>query len=219
MIINRTIESYKQFLRDDLDEWTATSQWSYYNCFRDTYKHLVEKVVEDEDKGFEAAALTYFTSLCEATISAKEHLFTAMLDNMLRFLHHKECLAAITQQVGGDKALAWFVCYVSANCVQKTNYYSDADGYLQKNLIRLLENWSGRQVPIACRPTLDVVVTHIYGELCWEFLGCDLARLTNHGIRDMTLDQIMSADLPLTFREKIVNPGSAPTDLPPDLSY
>lgn len=218
MTTNYSSDEYRKKLRDDLAEWRNTGQWSHYNGMRDTYKHLIKKVVESEDKAFEVEALNFFTPLCEETIAANENLYTAMVDNMLRVIRDKHCVDFISQQQGGDKALAWFVCNVSANCVRETTYFSDEDDYIQRNLARLLVTWSGKELPAGRLPTLDVVVTHIYGELCWEFLGSDVGKLINYAVRDKTLNQIREANLPLTFREKIINPASVPSNLPLDLS-
>lgn len=214
----KTSAELSETLKKALTKWKETGEHPAYVSLRKTYKLVLDQVILGEDKEYEAVAVSFFVSLCETTASTKASLYFDITDGILSFLHKKEHLSVLTRQAGGDRALAWFACHVAATYARDSLHYSVEVVAIHKNLTLLLENWSGRALSSDRTPQLDVVVSHIYGDVCWEFLGCEQSSLSRYADREKVISRILDANVPLTFRKKVSDPHSIPSNLPLDLS-
>lgn len=122
-----------------------------------------------------AAVLHYLPHFLLANASGEANEIDPFVNERIaEMLSQDEYLKTYLERPNSEKALAWYCCSYAVS------FYFQKSESLANNFRDVLSKWTGRDFFDLFEPTLDNVVTHIYGKKCWDAYEPDTLQLSTY---------------------------------------
>lgn len=186
---------------------------SYLN-FRQYFEQCI-KLLNDgtvaERKENTHKLIRYFSLLCEATIACQRELPGMLSKKLVDVLLKDENLDRVLKQENGERMLGWF-------CTDHSSYYVLGDNATEaRNFKKLLAQWTKQDLSSMGSPSLDKVVSLLYGPACWELYGRHIDGNTDDEVGIEVGRDIYHANLPYTFHQSARNTPDTTARIPDNL--
>lgn len=196
-------------LEQSYSKWIQLRDVQRFDKLVEDYWQLLSTINQTQSTVFHATLIEYFPKVFLACAEIGEELQLNIWNKATDFLLRPNILPAVLADKDGERAMAWFCCEHSV-----AYYYDFTKGY-EGNFCKLIELWTGHPMQDKENPTLDNVITTIYGEHVWSLYGGDVNDIGKALELVNTLTQI---NPPFAFKEKSL--ATSPiADLPEDFSH
>lgn len=209
---------WQAFIKTQVEKWRENPTAIHFGAMLGCYSWLVEDATASEpNNNARLAALDYFATVMTAFASSRDNQYSNMFNNLLAFIPEKQCIEHILRSPEGEDALAWFCCTVASRNVFDMFATNPDEAKRERDLATLLVNWTGKPFQKKTPPQLEQVVSHLYGQTCWDMLGVDIKWPANYEGLASTVFDITMSKLPFVFKNSAEETNYSPNQPPSDM--
>lgn len=183
---------------------------SYLN-FRQYFEQCIKLLKEGspaEQKENTTKLLKQYVLLCESTIACGREMPGMLSKKLVDLLSADENLDYILKLENGERAMGWF-------CTDHAMFYILGDNTTEaRNFRKLLSKWTKLDLTVMGSPSMDKVVSLLYGPACWELYGRHIDGNTDDEVAIEVCREIYHANLPLTFNSTNQVSQNNPASIP-----
>lgn len=203
--------SSKKALKRDYLEWLRDPNEDTFYYVKRTYGELLGEALKTPTPQLCDVINKFTDKLVKGYIQMDEFISLGQSYMLIDYLSNGENLAYFRQSLKQEQTLAWLLCD------HATMYTYQENTQFSKKLKALLTQITGKVVDDACKPTLDIVITELYGPATWELYGLSLDENTTEQEQRDVINAVINMDL----RIKLSNNTNliANTDIPPDTVF
>lgn len=191
---------YLEELKLKVAEWNINKSIFNYHEMLAAFDYLIcTNTLETQERL--DTIISYFPLICLAGNEVKRECSIRVSDKMLTLLK-PDVVNKILNLAEGEKVIAWFCCDHAITYYNVSSLKVKLEWATEAPFKDLIKNLTGQELDEATIPTLDIVVSLLYGPACWELYGCDIVNSPDSGIAAEVISSIISSNLPLVFKDK-----------------
>lgn len=198
-------------LEQALAECRARPDLGSLNDLTSIAEEAIDLVVVGDDPELREHVLTNLPEILFAHANIKKMLYRSISGLIVDILFEPGNLDYVMSLPSGEKEVAWFCC-------DRSRYYypSTVTTRPDDHFVQILNKVAGRPLPSDQIPTLDNVVSLLYGEHCWMlYSDADGINKKHSELAEISMD-IRNAGLSIHASPNANNKGSS--ELPPDIT-
>lgn len=178
-----------------------------YLEFRTVYWEALNQVKDSETASYWKVVVENTERLFVAARTLKQDIPMWISNEILGLLFTPDNLATFLNIENSEEQLAWFCC-------DRASSYVYPDKISHEHFFRtILTNWTDTPYLLG-RPSLDKVVSLIYGPACWELYGTELNEDMDPVELSRVVHDIANANLPFAFKPQVSQENSLAQPLP-----